>query len=511
MRGFETQAPLTYSRDDRNAQTQRTLLIMLTHPQSTPSSLAYAYDPEAFRVQGHALIDQVANALQKSLQQEGPVLPNILPDAKLAQWTQDFCRTGQADFKTLVQSVLDESNHLHHPGYVGHQVSAPLPMAALCDMVGSLLNNGTAVYEMGPVTSAMEKILIQWMAEQIGYAPGADGFFTSGGTLGNLTALLAARQAKAGYDLWHEGSRADEPLSILVTGQSHYSMKRAVQIMGWGENGVIPVPIDGQFKMDIKALDLTYQKAHAQGRKVIAVVGQACSTATGAYDPLSAIADFCEQHNLWFHVDGAHGASALLSQRYKHLLEGVNRADSIIWDAHKMMMMPALVTAVIFKNRSDSYQSFSQKASYLLNGQPEEEWFNLAHRTFECTKSMMALKLYACLSVYGTGIFEDYIDQSHDLTREFAQLIESTPDFELGATPESNIICFRYAPPGVDDLDVLNARIRQQVLEHEAFYLVQTQLPQGLFLRCTLMNVQTNLNHLKQLLTHITEMAFKRS
>lgn len=460
-----------------------------------------AYDPEEFRRFGHAAVDLLADYLGQAQRGIGPVLPPRTPEAVLERWPAPTER--QPLLETLRQA-LEQSNHLHHPRYLGHQVSAPLPAAALCDLVGSLLNNGTAVFEMGPVTSILERRLVEWMAGLIGYGPEAGGFFTSGGSAGNLTALLAAREAKAG--VWESGQTA--PSCILVNEHAHYSAKRAVQVMGWGAEGAIPVSTDTRFRLTRSGLEEARATARSLGRRVLAVVANACSTATGTYDPLPVAADFCEQHGLWLHVDGAHGASALLSRQHRHLLEGLARADSVVWDAHKMMMMPALLTAVVFQRGSDSYSAFAQRASYLLAGEAREEWFNLAHRTLECTKTMMALRLYACLRHHGVQVFEEFVDRTHALTREFEELLREAPDFEPGHVPESNILCFRHLPEGyLGDPDALQARLRQALLDEGSFYIVQTRLPAGLHLRCTLMNPRTTRPDLVALLERLRQLA----
>jgi L-2,4-diaminobutyrate decarboxylase len=253
------------------------------------------------------------------------------------------------------------------------------------------------------------------------------------------------------------------------------------------------------------------KEAGAKGRTVIGVVGNACCTATGAFDDLEAIAAFCQQHQLWFHVDGAHGASAILSQKYKHHLNGIEQADSVVWDAHKLMMMPALITGILFKNPAHQVQAFNQEASYLFaSDNPEEgdEAFNLAHRTFECTKKMMSFKLWTALQVYGDRLFEDYIDRVFNLSRTFYELIQARPDFQVLCAPESNILCFRYTPDGASNLTIteqnaLQGKIRQQIIQSGAYYFVQTQLKGVLYLRTTLMNPFTTEQHLKGLLDEI--------
>jgi L-2,4-diaminobutyrate decarboxylase len=466
-------------------------------------AMARALDPETFRAAGHRLIDRLADYLGAAARGGMPVLPPGDPGDRILGWPAQF-DTGGTDFNDLISRAIVESNHLHHPGYVGHQVTAPLPSAALCELVAALLNNSMAVYEMGPASTAMERAVVGWLAGRLGLPAGADGVLTSGGSLGNLTALLAARQAKAGYDAWRLGAEGQPPLAVLVSTEAHYSVARAVRIMGWGEGGVQPVPVDERFRLRVDALESALAAAHQRGRRPIAVVASAASTATGAFDPLDPIADFCQAHDLWLHVDGAHGAAAVLSERHRTRVVGIERADSVVWDAHKMMLMPALVSAVLFREARHSYQAFRQEASYLFSERPPElDWFDIGQRTIECTKRMMSLKVYVALAVYGGAFFGDYVATTFDLAAEFARLIDEAPDFELAVAPECNIVCFRYRPLGAEDLDGLQARVRERLLREGSFYLVHTRLPAGRFLRTTLINPRTTEADLRALLDRI--------
>jgi L-2,4-diaminobutyrate decarboxylase len=326
---------------------------------------------------------------------------------------------------------------------------------------------------------------------------------TSGGSAGNLTALLAARQAKAGFDAWGEGAHGGPPLAVLASSQTHYCIARSLQVMGLGKEGAQPVPVDARFRLRAASLDRARRIAETAGKKVIAVVASAGSTATGAFDPLAEIADFCAEHDLWLHVDGAHGASAMLSETHAPRLAGIERADSVVWDAHKMMLMPALVTAVLFREGRHSYEAFAQEASYLFSGAaPEEQWFNLAGRTLECTKSMMALKLYVALATYGRPFFAEYVDGRFALAQRFADAVEASGDFELAVRPDCNIVCFRLRGEGVDQ-----GAIRRRLLADGRFYLVQTTLPQGVFLRVTIINPATTIDDLAAMLAAVRAAA----
>jgi len=460
---------------------------------SDTSPFAAAFSPETFRAQGHKLIDTLADYLAAAQQGRMPVLPWVEPERMLERWPQTFPDSPAHDLNELLARVLDDANHLHHPHYMGHQVPAPLPMGALCDMVASFLNNGMAVYEMGPHGVAMERAIIKWMGGVVGFGADCDGVITSGGSIGNLTALLAMRRAK--LDLLGNAMPA-----VLVSDQAHYSVKRAVKIMGWGEKAAIAVPCDDAFRMRVDALPDALKHAEAHGRRVVCVAASACTTPTGTYDPIAPIADFCAKHNLWLHVDAAHGGPAGLSGRYRHLLDGCGRADSVVFDAHKMMLMPALVTGVIFRDGAHSFCAFDDRASYLIDKSPQEEWYNPGHRTMECTKRMLCVKVYAALLCYGTKFFADYVTRQYDLARAFAKMVRESPDFELAVDPDANIVCFRYAPAGAADLDALNAAIRKRIVHSGAFYIVQARLAKGLFLRVTLLNPLIDETHLAALL-----------
>jgi L-2,4-diaminobutyrate decarboxylase len=473
-----------------------------------------AYDAGNFRKQGYEIIDTLADYLSSCMDRDNPcVLSSDAPGKVLEKWDTDFNDddTSSFDLVEFITEVVSKSIHIHHPKYIGHQVSAPLPEAVLADTVSAMLNNSNGIFELGPVNTAMEKICIRWMANQIGYGSGAEGFFTSGGSLGNLTALLTARQAKTTYDIWNEGLKPSRNLAVMVSEQAHYSVKRAVQVMGLGEKGAILVPSDKNFKMDIDALKEKYEEAKRNEVEVFAIVASDCSTASGSYDNIDAIADFCEQNNIWLHVDGAHGASALLSDKYKHLLKGAHRADSIIWDSHKMMMMPALITAVIFKNGQRSYETFSQKASYLLSKDNENKWSELGLRTMECTKTMMGLKFYTTLKSKGKKFFASYIDYVYDLTKWFARELENTGVFQLAVEPECNIICFRFTGKKGElneiHLNEIQMQIRNKIAESEEFYIVKTILGKDLYLRCTIINPLTSKQDLLELIKKIRSYA----
>lgn len=469
------------------------------------TTLQDAYNPENFRKLGHEIIDLLANHLDNSINGQIKVIDWKEPADQLKYWRENAQKSQTP--AELFSNVLENSINIHHPNYIGHQVGATLPVAALADLTGALINNGMAIYEMGAAGSAIEKVVIDVLLKQIGYDENADGYMTSGGTLANLTALLAARKTMTGADIWQEGH--NEKLAVMVSEEAHYCVDRSLRIMGFGSEGIIKIPVNRQFSMDASLLEKHLQEAKNNGIKVIAVVGSAPSTSSGMYDNLIEIGTFCNQHKLWFHVDGAHGGAAIFSEKYKSLTNGIALADSVVIDAHKMMMTPALTTFLLFRNKAHSYSNFSQKAQYLWEKQNEEEWYNYARRTFECTKLMMSLKFYSIIKTYGTGIFDEFITSQYDLGKVLAEKIRQRKNFELFLEPDSNIVCFRYMKPSLDenDLNKLNGRIRREMLEQGEFYIVQTQLNQKTYFRVTIMSPFTTPEVFDTMLNKIGELA----
>lgn len=458
--------------------------------------LKKAFDPDHFKQQGLDTVHLLAEHLKKCLNQETDKVTKVVkPEEELRFW-QEYRYDNVNDFH---RTLLQRSIHLHHPHYIGHQVSSPLPIAAIESMVSALLNNGMAVYEMGQAASALEKLCIEMLCPYFGFDQNADGIFTSGGTLANLTALLCARSNYEEHNIWKEGTHAQ--YAFMVSEEAHYCIDRAVRIMGWGDEGVILIPSDQNHTMQTHLLEEYYNKASEKNIIVLGVVGSAPSTSTGMYDNVTALASFCKEHKLWFHLDAAHGGPAVFSQKYKDLMKGCELADSITVDGHKMMLMPALTTMLLFKEGKTSYHTFSQKAQYLFS-QSDDEWYNYGKRTLECTKLMMSTRMYLAIKEYGFELFEQYVDTCYDKARSFAEFLSKHENFEVAVQPHSNIVCFRLINEQGDE-NMLNQRIRNAMLEDGNFYIVQTTLRGKIYLRITIMNPFTTMEDLHGLVERI--------
>jgi L-2,4-diaminobutyrate decarboxylase len=476
------------------------------------------YDPELFRRSGHKVVDALAAYLDSALAGELPVLSLHAP-LELAQEYQDSVPLEatddtEAEVSCCLAQIIRQSIHLHHPGYVGHQLPPVLPLAALADLISSLLNNSVAVYEMAQAGTQIERQVIRWLCASLGWAEDSDGVLTSGGSLGNLTALLAARNQATQGSAWRQGLHAGPPLALLVSDQAHYSLARAAGVLGLGQESVVTIPTDSRFRADVSALANLYRQTAQEGKKVIAIVASAGTTATGSFDPLREMGEFCQEKGVWFHIDGAHGASALFSEKYRSLTEGIELASSLVWDMHKMLFTPSLVTAVLFRHRQDSYGAFAQEASYLFARRPEEADFDLALRTLECTKRTLGIKLWLALRVHGAKTLGEMVARTFDLAREFAALLKAQPDFELAAEPACNILCFRHVPTALtrlanaaEKLDAHQVHLREKVVASGKYFLVQTVLRNRVYLRTTLMNPRTTIGDLEGLIQTIRDVS----
>ncbi|GII03235.1 pyridoxal phosphate-dependent decarboxylase family protein [Planobispora takensis] len=407
----------------------------------------------------------------------------------LARWIREGGMTpeGYAGFLAV---YLAEGTRLHHPASLGHQVASPDFPAALADFVHGAANNPMAIYEMGASAATVEFEVLRWMLDKAGYGETGGGVLTHGGSLANLTALLAARAAAAPR-AWTDGVPAD--LALLAPESAHYSLTRAAAILGLGERAVMPLDTDPLGRIDVARLPAALERVRRAGRRPMALVANACSTGTGLYDDLRGIGAFCAAHGVWFHVDGAHGASALLSAGHRRLLDGIELADSMIWDAHKMLRTSSLAAAVLTRREGDLDAAFRQRASYLFYG---DQGFDLIGRTVECSKAELGLKVFLNLAWRGERGLGDYVARQYAAAHRLWELGRERPGFTFPYEPESNIVCFRY---GAGD----QAEIRERLMDEGAFHLTSAEIGGVRHLRATVMAPATDDKTLEALLDRI--------
>jgi L-2,4-diaminobutyrate decarboxylase len=293
---------------------------------------------------------------------------------------------------------------------------------------------------------------------------------------------------------------------LLVQSDVHYSILRASGVLGLGTGQVLKVPLDDRRRMNPTALDHLLQQVRGSGRLPIAVCAAACATPTGAFDPLRLVAEVCRRHSVWLHVDAAHGGGALMSERHRGLLDGLELADSIVIDAHKMMFVPALCAFVIYRDQRHRFQTFQQDAPYLFDpASPGMAEFDNGTQTLECTKRAAAFGLWGLWSVFGPGLFGQLVDRCFQTTRNLADMLSDAPDFHLLYQPESNILVFRYVPDTVgcwpiDRLGDFQLELRRRIVMSGDAYLVPIKIEGVGALRTTVINPLTDESDLRALL-----------
>lgn len=472
--------------------------------------IARAFDPGLFAAGGQRVVQRLADHLVAVQSREGAVLNWKDPISNIERAAGFLHRSTNASadrIDELAAVLLAAGQNLHHPRYIGHQVPPSSPIAGLFDAIGAITNQVMGVYEMGPLTTAVERAIVDELGSRIGWEPGSfSGVVTHGGSLANLTALVAARNIRC-ENSWQDGVDPGRRGCLVANSDAHYCIARAAGIMGLGTDNLIAAPLTADRKIDPRALDQLLSQLRGEGRSVIAVAASSCSTPIGAFDDLSAIADVCEKHGVWLHVDAAHGGGVLFSKAHRHRLEGIARADSVVWDAHKMLFVPALCAFVFFKDRAHGLAAFHQEAPYLFDDEhPDDREFDSALRTLECTKRAAALGIWGLWSLFGPELFEDLVDVTFGLTRRLHARLVEMPDFDVPHEPEANILIFRFQPERFvprEELNRMHSEVRRELIRSGRFYIVQTEIDGLVYFRVTVMNPFTSEDDFRDLIEDI--------
>jgi L-2,4-diaminobutyrate decarboxylase len=400
----------------------------------------------------------------------------------------------------LRTQVIPDANHLWHPRYVGHQIAGPLPAAVWTEPVTAALNQSVAVFEMSPVGTVLEHQVISWLCALVGFPSESGGTLTSGGTEATFTGLLAARAA-ALPDAWTNGVGADPP--VLLCGEhAHYAVTRAGAQLGIGMRNVLAVR-SRDYKLDPEALADRIAEFARDGRRVMAVVATAGSTATGSFDDLDAVASVCDEHGIWLHVDAAHGGSALLSNTHRERLRGIERVRSLAWDPHTMMLLPSQAGTLLVRDARELESAFSQRAPYLFADAHAERSWDQGPRSFMCSRRADALKLWVALQRYGADALGELYDYFCALARFMFEEIAERADFVALHEPEGNILCFRYVGSGGLSnvtLDEVNRELRERYNQSGEGWITATNLDGRRVLRVTLMNPRTTTDDIRDIL-----------
>ncbi|WP_342000134.1 pyridoxal-dependent decarboxylase [Microbacterium sp. LWH7-1.2] len=438
--------------------------------------------------------------------------------------TQPFSGASRAELQMLVDDVpldgegigssqavreidelfLEHAVWFHHPAYAAH-LNCPVALPAVAaETVLAAVNTSVDTYDQSAVGTLIERRLIGWAADRVGFTHGG-GVFTSGGTQSNLHALLLAREAAmAATPLPRPHALAR--LVIFATASSHFSVGKSALLLGLADDAVVEIAGDGQGRMDAAALALAMREVAASGRLPMAVVATAGTTDRGVIDPVDAIADVCDEHGVWLHVDAAYGCGLLVSRRRRHLLAGVERARSVTIDFHKSFFQPVSSSAILVREPRD-LAAGAWHADYLNPLENDEP--NQVDVSLQTTRRFDALKLWVTLRALGADRIGDMFDTVIDLAEIVGDEIAADPELELVGHTQLSTVLFRVQPEGVDDRtrDALVAGVRRVLFESGRALVAKTVIDGRPCLKLTLLNPSTTLDDIRQILAMVKDAA----
>jgi glutamate/tyrosine decarboxylase-like PLP-dependent enzyme len=438
-------------------------------------SLEATLDPadwQVMRALGHRMLDDMLDTIQTV--RERPAWQHI-PDEVKARFDRPLPLEPQPleeVYKEFKQDVLPYPIGNIHPRFWGWVLGTGTVTGALAEWLAAMMNTNTGGGDHHSANH-VEKQVIDWFIEIMGFPAAAGGVLTSGCSAANLIGLAVARNAKAQVNVRRRGLRAAPRASVFYASeQAHSPVQKAIELLGLGSDALHLVPVNDAFQIDLRALRAAIARDRRDGKLPACVVGAAGTTNTGAIDDLEALADLCRGEDLWLHVDGAFGAWAILAPNARDQLAGMERADSLAFDLHKWMYLPYEIGGVLVRSASAQRETFSLTPAYLAHGEGGQgltggdlPWFS--DYGFQLSRGFRALKAWMSLKEAGVLKYGRLIQQNIDQARYLAERVEAAPELELAAPVTLNVVCFRYVRSGLDDaaLDELNKRIVVELQE----------------------------------------------
>jgi glutamate/tyrosine decarboxylase-like PLP-dependent enzyme len=451
-----------------------------------------------------------------------PLYPSISASALRAIVHEPLPREGQDPTAVLAQFALlaTLARNNGHPRMFGYVQSSGSFAGVIGDFLASALNQNVTSWRSAPSATTVELQVIDWLKAWVGFDAGAEGVLLGGGSAANHAALAVALRASTDVDVNARGVGAlPAPPRVYASGRVHMSIPKAAAMLGIGRDAVCTIPIDDRGQMQVAALDQQLARDRAEGLHPVCVVASAGEVNTGAIDPLDAIADVCQRHAVWFHVDGSYGALAIAASRARSALSGLGRADSLALDPHKWLFVPLDAGCLLVKDGAHLRQAFSHGASYVdVIADRDMSEFAFWDVSPELSRRFRALKIWFALKCHGAGAVIEAIDRNIALASELGSMIADSADFELLAPVSLSVVCFRFMPPslrGVTGDEVardtaLNEFNRQLLVEVQRdgdAYVSNAMLGPRFALRACIVNYRTTSADLARLLTDIRSAA----
>ncbi len=467
-------------------------------------------DPESWesmRALGHRMVDDMVHYLRTV--RDRPAWQHA-PDEVKSHFTAPVPlepTPAEDIYEEFREYVLPYPVGNIHPRFWGWVFGTGTILGAFAELLAATMNVGASGGLAYHSASYVEKQVIDWLKAVMGFPATTGGLLTSGCSAANLIGLGVARSVVAGYDPSQDALQAGlRKMVVYASEEVHSSVSKAVQLLGLGANALHLVPVNDYYQIDLEALQAAIDADRRAGYRPICVVGAAGTTNTGAVDNLERLADLCQQEGLWFHVDGAFGAWAVLAPRVRQLVAGMERANSLAFDLHKWMYMPYDIGCVLVTNEDQLASAFAVNPAYLAHGEgdlgltgSDLPWFG--SYGLELSRGFRGLKAWMSLKEHGLLKYGRLIQQNIDQAGYLAGLVKAAPELELAAPVALNVVCFRFLAPGLGDgdLDSLNKQIEVQLQEQGIAVLSGTILRGRYVLHVAHCNHRTRLRDLEAL------------
>ena len=425
-------------------------------------------DWEDLRQLGHRMVDEMMDYLRQ--RREGPVWQSMPEPVREALTDQPVPRQGvgeEAAYAAFREQILPYPLGNTHPRFWGWVNGTGTPLAMLAEMLTAGMNTNVGGFDQS--ATLVERQVIAWLAELLGFPKDAGGLLLSGGSMANVVGLAAARNARAGFDLRQAGLHGGPPLTFYASTEVHNSVTKAAELLGLGRQGLRLIPVQHDWTIDVEALRRKIREDRTAGMRPVCVVANAGTVNTGALDDLGTLADLCQEEELWLHVDGAFGALAALSPRLldRHpQLRALGRADSVAFDLHKWMYLPYEAGCTLVRQPDGLRDSFRAPASYLtpIQGGVLKTPMVFAEQGLQLSRGFRALKVWLSWKAHGLDPYIEAIERNVQQSTYLAERIHGEAELDLLAPVPLNIVCFRYRPEGLgEDLEILNP-LNQQIL-----------------------------------------------
>jgi glutamate/tyrosine decarboxylase-like PLP-dependent enzyme len=478
-----------------------------------PARQEESLDPEDWtqlRALGHRMVDDMLSYLQTVA--ERPVWRTMPDEVRraLARPLPLEPEGEEAAYRDFCDLVLPYPLGNIHPRFWGWVNGTGTPLGALAEMLAATLNPNVAGFDQA--AALVERQVVDWLKEMLGYPKGASGLLVSGGSMANALALAVARNTRAGFDVRRDGVQqaGDRRLVLYASRQTHSSVQKGVELLGLGSAALCLLPVDAELRLDTAALESRLRDDRRRGLRPFCVIGNAGTVNSGAIDDLSLIADLCARESTWFHVDGAFGALAALAPGLRPRLAGMEKADSLAFDLHKWMYLPYEAGCLLVRRPDDHRNSFAVIPEYLtrIPGGPAAAESSFADLGIQLSRGFRALKVWMALKADGARKYGRLIQQNVDQAEYLAGLVRRSDVLELTAPAPLNIVCFRYKVPGRDDdaLNELNRAILVRLQESGVALPSYTTLDGRFCIRVAITNHRTRRPDLDLLVAEVTRL-----